>query len=185
MKNLKILTLVISVLCVYTACFKSKINGPKFPLETQSGLNTFGCYIDNKAFIPSTTLFGNVHPLSVYYQPNSSKTYKAGFFSIQGIDARNIAHSGRILIQKQHVFGPGEYPISNIPDCDKPYNCDNGDYYSSKQGISYFIESGKLAITRLDTANKIVSGRFYFTAKDNLGNKKEITGGVFDAKYDQ
>lgn len=174
----------LSLLFLFISCRKNNNDSIQFPAETQSGLNTFGCYIDGKAFIPSTTLFGNVRPINVYYTPDSTQYYKAGFLSIQGIDARySLDFAGDVLLQKLQVFGIGEYSLTHVFNCVKPYDCDGGGYYNAKEGKTYFIESGKLTITKLDTLNKIVSGRFYFSAKDTLGNRKEVKSGVFDTKY--
>ncbi|MEQ1796381.1 MAG: hypothetical protein ABL872_00445 [Lacibacter sp.] len=174
-------------LCLFSlfiSCRKNNSDSIQFPEETQSGLNTFGCYIDDKAFIPATTLFGNVQPIHVYYTPDSTQYYKAGFLSIQGIDARySLDFAGDVLLQKLQVFGIGEYSLNHAFNCANPYNCDGGGYYNAKEGKTYFIESGKLTITRLDTLNKIISGRFYFTSKDTFGNRKEIKAGVFDTRY--
>jgi hypothetical protein len=176
----------LSLLFLFISCRKNHNNNDsvKFPAETQSGLNTFGCYIDGNAFIPSTTLFGNVHPISVYYTPDSTEYYKAGFLSIQGVDARySLDFAGRVWIQKLQVFGTGDYSLRHVFNCVRPYDCDGGVYDNAKENKTYFIESGKLTITKLDTLNKIVSGRFDFTSKDTLGNIKEVKGGVFDTKY--
>jgi hypothetical protein len=181
---MKRILIYLSFLLLFISCRKNNSDGIKFPLETQNGLNTFGCYIDGNAFIPSTTLFGNVRPINVYYTPGPTQYYKAGFLSVQGIDARySLDFAGDILIQKLPVSGIGEYPLTHVFNCANAYDCDGGGYYNAKEGKTYFIESGKLTITRLDTLNKILSGKFYFTAKDTLGNKKEVKGGVFDTKY--
>ncbi len=174
----------ISLALFFLSCRKNHNNDIQFPSETQNGLNSFGCYIDGTAFIPSTTLFGNVHPINVYYTPDSTQYYKAGFLSIQGIDARySLDFAGDILIQKLNVFSTGEYPLTQVFNCGQPYDCDAGGYYNAKQSRTYFIENGKLTITKLDTINKIISGRFYFSAKDTLGNRKEVSNGIFDTKY--
>lgn len=121
----------------------------------------------------------------VYYAADSNLYYKAGFLSILGTDARyNLDFAGKVSIQKLPVLGTGEYSLGHVFNCaSSPYDCDAGSYYNAKEWKNYFIESGKLTITKLDTINKIISGRFYFTAKDTLGNRKEITNGVFDTKY--
>lgn len=167
------------------ACRKSNYTIP-FPEETRSGLNTFGCYIDGKAFVASTTLFGNVRPLTVFYTPDPTTYYKAGFLSIQGIDARYaLDHAGNVSIQKLKVFGTGEYALLHAFNCADPYSCDRGGYYNAKEGKTYFIESGSLTITKLDTISKIISGRFHFTSKDNSGIRKEVQNGIFDGKYSE
>jgi len=181
---MKRILISLSFLSLFISCRKNKSDIIQFPAETQSGLNTFGCYIDGQAFIPSTTLFGNIRPINVYYTPDSTRYYNAGFLSIQGIDARySLDFAGDILLQKLQVFGIGEYSLNHVFNCVNPYNCDGGEYYNAKEGKTYFIESGKLTITKLDTLNKIISGRFYFLSKDTLGNRKEVTSGVFDTKY--
>jgi hypothetical protein len=174
----------LSFLLILLACKKNGNSGIQFPPETQTGLNTFGCYVDGQPFIPSTTLSGNVHPINVHYTPASTPYYKAGFLSIQGIDARySLDYAGNVFFQKLPVFGTGEYSLTHVFNCVQPYDCDGGDYYNAKERKSYFIENGRLTITKLDTVNKIISGRFSFVAKDTLGNRKVVTKGVFDATY--
>ncbi len=181
---MKKVLIILCLLSLFISCRRNNNNNVQFPVETQTGLNTFGCYIDDNAFIPATTLFGNVRPIYVHYTPYSTPYYKAGFLSIQGIDARYyLDFAGSVGFQKLKVFEPGEYSLSHIFNCASPYNCDGGSYRNAKEGKTYFIESGKLVITKLDTINKIISGRFHFTSKDTLGNRKEIKGGVFDTRY--
>lgn len=174
------------LLCLISfSCKKSQRTEIVFPSETQAGLNTFGCYINGEAFIPSTTLFGNVKPITAYYTAQPTIYYQAGFFSLQGIDARyQLDFAGNVGIQKLDVFSTGEYQLVHSANCGQPYHCDAGGYYQAKTGRTYFIENGKLTITRLDTINKILSGRFFFTARDTLGNVKTVTGGVFDTNYE-
>lgn len=181
---MKRIVLTLSLLSFFISCRRNNIERIQFPAETQSGLNTFGCYVDGDEFIPSATARGMVHPINVYYTPDSTQLYKAGFLSIQGIDARyQLDFAGSVVIQKLQVFGVGEYSLSHVFNCIGPYACDGGSYRNSKEGKDYFIESGKLTITKLDTINKIVSGRFYFSSKDISGNRKEVTNGVFDTRY--
>ena len=181
---MKRITIFLCLFALFTSCLKIKTDKTEFPAETQKGLNTFGCYIDDVAFLPSTTLYGNVSPINVHYATDSSNLYSPGFLSIQGIDARyTLDIAGSLGIQKIQVFGVGEYPLTHTFNCIKPYTCDAGGYYNSKENKTYFIENGKLTITRFDTINKIISGRFYFTVKDTLGNRKTVKNGVFDTHY--
>ena len=144
----------LSFLTLFFSCRKNN-NGIQFPAETQSGLNTFGCYLDGEPFIPSTTLFGNVHPVSAYYTPDSTQYYKAGFLSIQGIDARSsLDIAGDIFLQKLAVFGIREYSLSHVFNCGQPFDCDGDSYSNAKEGKNYFIENGQVTITKLDTLNK-------------------------------
>jgi len=78
-RDMKRILISLSFLSLFISCRKNKSDIIQFPAETQSGLNTFGCYIDGQAFIPSTTLFGNIRPINVYYTPDSTRYYNAGF----------------------------------------------------------------------------------------------------------
>ena len=145
-------------------------------------LGTFRWKVDGKKAEASSTLFGLVHPISVYYYANK-QGYLPGFLSIQGI----AAGAGTVGIQKIGVFDIGEYQLIH-QGCEN-YNCDAGGYNPwgemNSQGFSnyYFLEKGKLTITKLDTVANIISGNFYYDAVDELGKKKKITDGVFNVNY--
>ncbi len=174
------------VLCtiVTLSCKKNKPDPIVFPEETQEGKNTFGCYVNDKPFIASTTLLGLVKPLSVNYFRDSTPNYPAGFLSVSGIDARYSSdHAGDVVINTLRVFSTGEYNLVHTINCNGIYPCDGIVYRNASANKNYFATSGKLSITRLDTLNKIVSGRFYFTAKDAAGISVTITDGRFDAEY--
>jgi hypothetical protein len=148
-------------------------------------LNTFGAYIDGVPFIAATTLFGNVRPVNGIYEPGPNGFFPSGFLNINGIDARySQVQAGGITIQKQGIFGPGTYPIANDRNCIDYNLCDLGGYDQASLSRVYFVESGTLTITKLDTLQKIISGRFSFVARDTLGNRRQVTGGVFDIRYD-
>jgi hypothetical protein len=169
-------------LFIYNSCTKPITVDEKIslPLETQDGRNTFGCYVNNDLFVP-TLIFGNVTPVLAHYTVSSDKN---SFLSIQGIDSRyNLDFAGSIVIQKLNILKEGDYELKHIFNWADPYSYDQGGYRNVKEDQFYFIETGKLTISKLDTVNKIISGRFYFSAKDTLGNRKEIKQGRFDIKY--
>lgn len=173
-------------ICLVLSCKKSHNSSVGFPQATQSGKNTFGCYIDGVPFLPYSTLYGLVVPISaVYYYDSSGFLHSpAGFFSVQGIDVlapQNL--DGSVFIQKVGLFDTGKYSISALPGCANPYQCNGGGYQNDPSDDFYFIDSGVLHITRFDTLNKIISGTFSFIARDSAGNTKQVTGGVFDINY--
>ena len=177
--------LIILLMLTHFSCKKRIAEPLKFPDETQEGKNTFACYVDGKEFIavmPAITVY-SLHPITANYYTQAIDFYKAGSLFVQGIDATvETPADGSIAIQKMNLFGTGDFPLSYIDSCTQPYTCDASFFYNYEVG-NYFAQNGKLTITRLDTLNKIVAGRFYFTAKDTLGNKIEITNGRFDIKY--
>lgn len=182
-KILLVLTLLITTLL---SCRKNRTDTSYiFPTETQEGKNTFGCYVNSTAFIAGTTLFGLVSPVNANYYKDSTQYYQGGFLSINGIDARySLNVAGNVVINKLRVFGVGEYNFQNTGgNCASTYSCDDIGYHNASTGKTYFAESGKLIITKLDTLTKIISGKFDFIAKDTSGNKVEVIDGRFDVKY--
>jgi hypothetical protein len=178
--------LIAGWICLVFSCIKSGSTSVSFPAATQSGKNTFGCYIDGVPFIPYSTLYGNVIPVtaSYYYDSSAVNQTPAGFFSVEGIDVLAPQKmNGGIFIQRVGLFAPGQYRISAPSPCADPYQCDGGGYENSPTDDFYSIDSGTLNITRLDTLNKIISGTFNFSVRDSAGNTRQITGGVFDVKY--
>ena len=186
MKIEKLKSIVFTALVLFTiSCRKNDINS--YPEETQQGKNTIGCYIDGTAFYSSTTIFGLVSPINVnYYKDSFPLLYSAGYLAVQGIDARyDLDIAGSIVINKKNIFAIGQYPLvsQSVTICNQNRSCNYIGYYNSKTQKSYSAVSGNLTLTKLDTINKIISGRFYFTAKDSLGNSIQVTNGRFDAKY--
>jgi len=158
--------------------------------EFEAKWGVFKCKIDGKTFRPSSTVGGNVKPITVSYCPTGTEdyfNYPPGYFSIQGIDY-NYEITGNVCIQKIGVFGVGEYPLT-YQECDNFYSCDASWYCKdnewndvTKEG-NYYAENGKLTITELDTVARRISGTFYFNTKDVKGRKKRITNGAFNVKY--
>ena len=179
----KVLYLVAFIMIFSMSCRKSNNNSDLFPTETQEGKNTIGCYIEGNSFIGGTTLFGLVSQLNVTYFKDSTAYSGAGQLSINGIDARYyLDNAGDIVINKFRVFGTGEYSLTHVRNCGTINSCDDIGYRNAKTGKTYFAESGKLTISKLDTLNKIVSGTFSFIAKDSAGLIIKVTNGRFDAK---
>ena len=186
MKMEKLKSIFFIALVLFTiSCRKNARNS--FPGETQQGKNTIGCFIDGIPFYSATTVFGFVSPINVNYYKDSFPTlYSAGYLAVQGIDARyDLDIAGSIVINKKNIFAIGQYPLvsQSVTICNQNRSCNYIGYYNSKTQKSYSAESGNLTLTKLDTVNKIVSGHFYFTAKDSLGNRIQVTNGRFDAKY--
>jgi hypothetical protein len=181
---MRVLTLILFMAITVVACKKVAAPDSVFPTETTEGKNTFGAYVDGVPFIASTTLFGQVRPVNAMYEPGPNGYFPSGFLNINGIDARyGQEQAGSITIQKQGVFSTGEYPLSNDRNCTDYNLCDLGGYDRSSVPRVYFVASGTLTITRLDTLQKIIAGRFSFVAVDTLGNRRQVTGGVFDIRY--
>lgn len=171
---------------ILSSCKKNNTSDAEvtLPDATQEGKNTVGCFIDGVPFITSSFLSPLVIPVTASYFQYPTSYYKAQFLSLGAIDARfNLDIAGDIVINKLDVSGPGEYNLIDKGICRNDYSCDGIGYHNAKTNITYFAESGKLFITKLDTVNRIVSGLFNFTGRDSTGDKVEVTEGRFDAKY--
>ncbi|TKC00353.1 DUF6252 family protein [Pedobacter cryophilus] len=170
MKKLTFFTLILS--CFLLSCEKEKLTK-----ATQIGANTFSCKVNGQILIPnneafsvdaiSTSLvlnedpnFYNLKILTNYSKTNPSKKIYLTIYKINSIG---------VYIFSGSDFRYGEYFIS-APD--------NKEYNSRTSNI------GEVKITKLDLANKIVSGTFSFEAtnKNDPNDKVSITDGRFDLR---
>ncbi|WP_395061016.1 hypothetical protein [Flavobacterium sp.] len=185
-----LLTLV--TILFLTGCSKddeNESNGLQLPQETQSGANTFGCFINGNLLLPrdgAGDISGDNKGLSFL------GGYPDGAYNELDIRDLKSEHGARMLIHIQNLqlIGVGTYIIdesngySNIDGLNHNYiNCKLFDmatnsykYYRSS------TNSGVLKITRFDWANGIISGTFTCQVKNstNINDVIEITQGRFD-----
>jgi len=167
--NIPIYLLLVSLftLCSFSACDKDEIK--VLPQETQSGKNTFGCFVDNKLFIGGGYYsFIGYSPLSAQYD----RIRKTLAISTYNKTDETIA---LLLIN----------PVQNATQKLSRGTYSNG----AADGTHYIVlNGGEIYLTKLDTVNKIVSGHFSFTGKyadrfDTFyenGDSIKITQGRFD-----
>ncbi|MDR1951689.1 MAG: hypothetical protein LBP96_05620 [Bacteroidales bacterium] len=164
MKTKTLTTLLLGIvasLCLGTQCEKEP---PVMPPETQTGENTFGCYVDNLLYVvtPART-FGSPAPpsmpLSVSYSRNSGllrfTTQAVGFGS------------------SELGYGASMDLLLNNPK-EGEYNLLTGAYFSATRSDKDWrfmadTNCGQVFITKFDTVNRIVSGTFEFTVRKALG----------------
>lgn len=162
---------------------------PTLPPITQTGENTFGCYIDGNLLIPrdgtgyyggsddgmETSVLGEA-PNWIYKDINVHD-YKTNTNGIMNIHFVNL-----------HENGEGQFNI-------KESNCEKGIWANTTINIRCRMENkwycsientGTLTITRYDYDNRIFSGIFNCSAvnRDNPDDIIEITQGRFDIKWD-
>jgi len=183
-------TILILSLFILQGC-SEKDNGftPTLPPITQTGANTFGCYIDGKLLTPrdGTGTF-NVpdrgmrfwrSPNEFEYNELSIHDFKSGTGGLMDIHIQNL-----------HAIGKGSYIIneSNCQDgidANPTINIRCRWWDEASQSYKWYcsIENGgNLTITRYDADNFIVSGTFHCTAqnRDDPNDIIEITQGRFD-----
>lgn len=166
----KFLLLAFSFVLLSSSCRKSKPANPvdKLPAETQTGANTFGCKINGEVWLPNGALFTTPAYDVQYYKSSGALLIKT-----------NRSDKGQSLnIYLYGVSQNNDYtihnPISNTYSyADFDAACSLYDRTSSKQ-------TGTVTVTRLDSVNKIVSGRFSGTLKQSGCPDAAITEGRFD-----
>jgi hypothetical protein len=151
------------------------------PPYTESGANTFACKVNGKIWKPyvvkkntyAINFVGVVPRLNVYYFSNElnitahieddplSETIDFALFNVPSVGSYKIVGGGKNRASFEHA---------------KP-----------EPAINYQIDSsnlGMLTLTKLDTANHIISGKFYFDGKQTDGKAIiHTTEGQFDLKY--
>ena len=164
-------------------------DGPSLPPATQTGENTFGCYVDGRLLIPrdGTGTFNSPdYGMRMYSGPSGDNiTYRE--INVHDFVGEN-GGSMDIHIVNLHEIGEGNFQIGES-NCEtglqanpsinirtRYFNGNSYDYYCSVEG------SGYLNITRSDTINLILSGTFNFRAvNENQPNDTiEISQGRFD-----
>ena len=147
----------------FSSCQKEDLN--VLPQETQTGANTFGCYIENQLFVRS-------YGATITHTPYISAIYTkdSAFLEIYA-ENKDIGNFGFwIKNPKVNTFNR----IYKVV-----FESSNHDLYSSKN-MDYIY------LTKFDTINKIVSGRFDYILKSESDStlKINISKGRFDIKLD-
>jgi hypothetical protein len=158
---------------------------PELPPATQEGRNTFGCYVNGKAWVPE----GRKN----FYRSNLSldiDTYSRGGYAgilaykyIPGSVNQQIA----ITVDSLPKYGEATYPFlcklegSNIDGGIAAFtdNISKCEYYCMDEAR---IVSGFCRITRYDLNRRIIAGTFEFTLAKPGCDTIRITEGRFDIK---
>jgi len=180
MKTTKTYFLILFTVLLFTAnqCQKEDLNG--LPPETQSGKNTFGCYVDGELFVKAKgNPMANKPLIANYFRERKvlSITCDAAnpdFFYIR-LEINNPREGENNLLSFGY-FSPRGTRVCPMFACE---NC------------------GQVFITKLDTINRIVSGTFEFSGRcanyyppevrpiEYVGDSiVHITNGRFDIKLD-
>lgn len=165
--------LFVLILTSCTGC-DEPIDPTVLPAETQTGKNTFGCYVNNELYVGGFSNLMGPKPLEAIYNNTIQKL--------------KIISIGRIKDKYQQVINIEVF--SPVVDSIKYINIGNYESQDIHQYKYYsFNNSGEINITKLDTVNKIVSGRFCFVGKNSdlelkpIGSDSIIvTNGRFDLK---
>lgn len=155
---LNIKLLLLAILFSFISC-EDKVDFSVLPSETQSGNDTFGCYVDGKIFIGNIYTTWQQDPIFVEYYSE---------IDLLLISADGKFEDGKMGEMSMKIYHPKvDIPLNmNIGRFNCSYWTDSKKYEESSYGLT---EGGEVIITKFDTINKIVSGRFNMTAKKLLG----------------
>jgi len=176
-----LLHLATLLLLALTACHKDDTPQdcpPGLPCATQTGENTFGCYINGEPWVAKVepdVWAPTAHAIAATYDETSYLSYNNNFVSISGsyygddfsyvsLAFYPLTSTGSVIIDSLGLYR-FEYRAPDV-------------LYKIDTMSNYNIE-----IIKLDTINKILSGKFKFGAKSSAGEAIEITDGRFDVKY--
>ncbi len=172
---------VLYFFCSIAACKKED----GLTKETDNGANTFSCKVNGKIYIPKVALFAGNPIYCQYYKSLGSEEYKL-IIGTTNPDAP-VQH---VRIEITGIKSTGTYSVGaqNSYYCLGTYELNVGGYNSTANRFETDNHNnGSVIISKLDTINKIVSGRFEFEATntDNDTEIAKITSGRFDLKYDR
>ena len=167
------------------------------PELTTEGKNTYGCTVDGVNFLPKARVIG-----SPYYTPILLGRYVYDLYYFNGyhfvLYANNEVLKKYISIELSGGESPlvegATYPIT-VHQANSMHGfyehwgetVDNGDGTGFTPIYEYTtndVYTGELEIVKLDTVNKIISGRFWFDCVEiHSGELVRIRDGRFDVQY--
>jgi len=184
---MKTLTKICLLLLVLLSACKKEDLGDPFPPHTEVGVNTFYFRVNGTLYEAMVGYLPTSPRIGVYYSHIDTIFLKDYHFSISA--ARILGEDNKelnITIRTMPVAGSYNLGVQ------LPMGESNYAYYWDVKPIEkyYFTDSdntGVLNITKLDTVNHIIAGKFKFRAKRWLHNQESnevvTVDGQFDVKY--
>ena len=165
------ISIVIIVSFIATSCSEYAPPVPtKLPDATITGANTFGCYIETDLYIPEyrTITFEMPGPLIVEFPFDTKHFFDVNTSRI--VNKKDPFQDAAVAFSIANVKDTGDFKVINgLVEFE-------GRYYHTDS-----INNGKITITKIDSLQKIISGTFYFKAKDRYSDKTvNVTSGRFD-----
>ncbi len=137
----------------------------KLPLATQTGKHTFGCLLNEQAWVTKTTI-------------DSWAFYQEGVLSIGSSLVTKDINQGMGFVIRDSNLSESKYILN-----DSIYRYGNFGDDNTKCTYSCYDGRGELTITKLDQAKRIISGTFYFTVSNANCDTIRVSDGRFDLTY--
>jgi hypothetical protein len=188
-------SLLLSLLLLLSNCSKDDDSfTPILPPITQTGANTFGCYVDGKLLTPrdgtgtfnypdyGMSFIAGPGPTDFTYNEIAIHDYKSGTGGLLDIHITDLHQNG------EGAFLINESNCQDGIDANPTINIRCRWWDESLQAYKWYCSienTGNLIITRYDYTNSIVSGTFSCRGqnRDDATDIIEITEGRFDVKW--
>jgi|TARA_B110001469_G_scaffold126963_1_gene146095 hypothetical protein len=179
---MKKLFLLLTITLTLSCCNKDDDDdNQSLPSATQTGTNTVGCLVNGQVFLPHQE--GINAPVNCFYQYDNGEFY----FTMNFADLRGTTNERVVLQTAQIDLQENQTYILDKNSVDDGFDfIGAGGVYSLSVSNRYYtntIQTGELTITRNDLSNSIISGTFWFDAKNEAGETVEIREGRFDWNY--
>ncbi len=140
------------------------------PPPTQQGKFTFGCLVNDTAWVPRTTSRMAAH-------------YQEGILSILGeVNEKGREQNMQMVVVDTALLTNVAYDLTTFPNASAYFN-----WIIEGKGICWYEPqntlSGTLTLTYFDKFNYIVSGVFEFTIASKGCDTIRVTDGRFDMRY--
>lgn len=152
----------------------------KLPPITNTGINSVGCLIDGKVFLPHQS--GINASVNCFYQIEEGEHYFTMNFAD---DRKGKSEMVVVMLRKVDVKEGEVYQLNKTFTIAPELNGALG-VYRSGEGLTFYTNEtvfGELKITRLDISKSIIAGTFWFDAVNDKGVKVQIREGRFDWNY--
>lgn len=176
--KLYIKLLVVLFLFTGNACNKKDDLSPEeqLPEATQTGANTAGCLVDGEVHLPRGGGISSGSILKAQYLLKDD-TYIFGLGIVDNNGNINISYRGQpieegkkyLLVEKSSETASASYMIG-VGGSENGFETNND-------------VIGELIIVKLNEADRIVSGKFWFNAENGNGKIVEVREGRFDMRY--
>jgi len=176
---MKKLFLLLFTTIFLNSCNRDDNKNNTLPPVTQTGIGTFACYVNGKAFVDKSGGYFNCYYQLVdggYYFMVGGTLKKGNVEGVYGINIgtmnKTISENETFhLIERQegNAWGGGGFSLPSV------------NYTHLTTSIEY---TGELTITKLDFEKRIVSGTFWFDIPHPVtGERIEIREGRFDTLF--
>lgn len=172
--HLSLLVLFFSLVLSSSRCKKQNTE-PQLPPETTTGAMTFGCKVNGKVFVPKGSIDGpGIISQYLFLGNGPGGGWWLNLSAVDRYGAKGIYfRTDTLLLLENNVYSfkrEKGYPSAE-------FAMGLADYFMGNS------DTGKMIVTRHDLNQRILSGRFSFTATNNNGEKINITEGRFDVRY--